>query len=68
MLPGQPVLYRIARWPGAPESVGQIGATLTVNQGGEMAAVDTEHGANGMDQSSWYYDASTQRLIVKVVP
>jgi hypothetical protein len=68
VLPGQPVLYRIARWPGAPESVGQIGATLTVNQGGEMAAVDTEHGANGTDQSSWYYDASTQRLIVKVVP
>ena len=43
-------------------------ASGTDPKGGEMAAVDTEHGANGMDQSSWYYDASTQRLIVKVVP
>lgn len=31
-LPGQPVLYRVSRWGGPPESVGQVGSTLTVNR------------------------------------
>ena len=68
VLPGQPVLYRVARWCGPPESVGVIGTTLIVNQGGDMERADTENTANGTDESSWFYDASTQRLIVKVVP
>ena len=45
-----------------------IGSTLTVNQGGDMERADTENTANGTDESSWFYDPSTQRLIVKVVP
>jgi hypothetical protein len=35
-LPAQPVLYRIARWAQAPDSVGIDGATVTVNQGGSV--------------------------------
>jgi hypothetical protein len=60
--------YRIARWGGPPESVGAFGATVTVNQGGEMADADSEVRANGTDASSWFYDTPAQRLIIKVVP
>lgn len=67
-LPAEPVLYRVSRWNGPPGSVGQLGATLTVNQGGEMGRADTEAEAAGSDQSAWYYDASTRRLTIKVVP
>jgi len=67
-LPDQPVIYRVARWGGPPESVGAFSATVTVNQGGEMADADSEVGANGTDASSWFYDATAQRLIIKVVP
>jgi hypothetical protein len=67
-LPSQPMIYRIARWGGPPESVGAFGATVTVNQGGEMADADSEVRANGTDASSWFYDAPAQRLIIKVVP
>ena len=64
----QPVIYRIERWGGAPESVGAFGATVAVNQGGDMANADSEVAANGTDASSWFYDAAAQRLIIKVVP
>ena len=67
-LPSQPVLYRIQNWGGPPESVGVVGATLIVNQGGDMADADSEATANGTDASSWFYDRAAQRLIVKVVP
>ena len=67
-LPSQPVLYRIENWGGPPESVGVVGATLTVNQGGDMEDVGSEAAANGTDASSWFYDPAAQRLIVKVVP
>ena len=62
------MLYRIESWGGPPESVGVVGATLTVNQGGDMEDVATEAAANGTDASSWFYDSAEQRLIVKVVP
>jgi hypothetical protein len=67
-LPSQPVICRVARWPGPPESVGILGGSVVVNQGGEMQRADTELNANGTDHSSWYYDAAKQRLIIKVVP
>jgi hypothetical protein len=67
-LPGQPVIYRVERWGGPPESVGAFGATVAVNQGGEMADAESETAANGTDASSWYYDSAAQRLIIKVIP
>ena len=67
-LPNSPVIYRVSRWGGPPESVGAVSNTVTVNQGGEMADADSEAGANGTDSDSWFYDASAQRLIIKVVP
>lgn len=67
-LPEQPVIYRVERWGVPPESVGAFGATVTVNQGGEMADANSEIGANGTDASSWFYAARAQRLIIKVVP
>ncbi len=44
---GPAVLYRIGRWGGSPESVGLVGATLTVNQGGNMDRAEDEGAANG---------------------
>ena len=67
-LSGQPLIYRVERWGGHPEAVGAFGATVTVNQGGNMPDADSEVAANGTDASSWFYDAAAQRLIIKVVP
>ncbi len=67
-LPRQPVLCRIENWGGPPESVGVVGASLIVNQGGDMEDADSEAAANGTDSSAWFHDAAAQRLIVKVVP
>ena len=55
-LPSEPVIFRIARWSAAPESVGVVSGTVTVNQGGEMERAETEADANGTDESAWYYD------------
>lgn len=67
-LPGQPVICRISRWPGVPESVGVVGGSVLVNQGGAMERAETEVDASRTEQSAWYYDAAARRLIVKVVP
>jgi alpha-D-xyloside xylohydrolase len=67
-LPSEPVIFRIARWISAPESVGVFGTSVAVNQGGDMGRVGSEADANGTDESAWYYDADQQRLIIKVVP
>jgi hypothetical protein len=67
-LPAQPVIFRVARWSSAPESVGAAGGTVAVNQGGEMGRVGSEGEANGSSDSAWYYDGDAQRLIIKVVP
>ncbi len=66
-LPAQPVLYRVASWAAAPESVGIDGATVTVNQGGSVPRVATEAAVNASAASAWFYDESARRLIVKVV-
>jgi hypothetical protein len=66
-LPSQPVIYRVARWGGPPESVDVIGGVVTVNQGGEMQRAESEIDAIGTARSSWFYDAATQRLVIKVV-
>jgi alpha-glucosidase (family GH31 glycosyl hydrolase) len=67
-LPRQPVIFRVARWEGPPESVAVVGGSVAVNQGGEMERAETEVDANGTDHSSWFYDVSARRLIIKVVP
>jgi hypothetical protein len=67
-LPGQPVLYRVARWGEAPDSVGVDGATVTVNQGGSVPRVATEAAVDGYPTSAWFYDDSAHRLVVKVLP
>jgi hypothetical protein len=67
-LPAQPVLYRIARWAQAPDSVGIDGATVTVNQGGSVPRLTTEAAVNGSPASGWFHDDSAQRLVIKVVP
>jgi alpha-D-xyloside xylohydrolase len=68
-LPHEPVIFRIARWSAAPESVGVFGGSVAVNQGGEMERAESEADANGTtEESAWYYDAEEQRLIIKVVP
>ena len=67
-LPSEPVIFRIARWSAPPESVGVFGATVAVNQGGDMERAESEADANGTEESAWYYDADDQRLIIKVVP
>jgi Glycosyl hydrolase family 31 C-terminal domain/Glycosyl hydrolases family 31 TIM-barrel domain len=67
-LPAQPVIYRVAQWGGAPDSVAVIGNTVTVNQGGDMTHADSETATLGTSDDSWYYDAAAQRLIIKVVP
>jgi hypothetical protein len=67
-LPRQPVLYRVARWGAAPDSLGIEGATVTVNGAGSVPRLPTEAAVNGSATSGWFYDAAAQRLIVKVVP
>ncbi len=65
--PSQPVLYRIGRWTSEPASVGVDGMTVTVNQDGSVPRMATEDAVNGALSNAWFYDASAQRLIVKVV-
>ena len=67
-LPSEPVIFRIAGWSAAPDSVGVFGTSVAVNQGGDMDRVGSESEANGMDGNAWYYDADQQRLVIKVVP
>jgi hypothetical protein len=67
-LPGEPVIFRVARWSTTPESVGVSGGTVAVNQGGDMDRAESEADASGTDDSAWYYDAPEQRLIIRVVP
>ncbi len=67
-LPNEPVIFRVARWSTTPESVGVFGASVAVNQGGDMDRVESEADASGTDDSAFYYDASEQRLIIRVVP
>jgi glycosyl hydrolase family 31 len=67
-LPAQPVLYRVGRWGEAPGSVGVEGATVTVNEGGNLPRVPTEAAVDGSPSSAWFYDDSAHRLVVKVVP
>ena len=66
--PSQPVLYRIGRWTSEPVSVGMNGTTVTVNQEGDVARAASEDAVNGALSNAWFYDASAQRLIVKVFP
>jgi hypothetical protein len=67
-LPSSPVLYRIARWSVAPESVSADGGRVTVNQGGGLPRLSSERAVNGSRESAWFYDEAARRLIVKVVP
>jgi hypothetical protein len=67
-LPTEPVIFRVARWSLTPESVGVFGASVAVNQGGDMDRAESEADASGTDDSAWYYDAPDQRLIIRVVP
>ena len=68
-LPGQPRdLPGRALGRARPSPSAAFGATVTVNQGGNMPDADSEVAANGTDASSWFYDAAAQRLIIKVVP
>ena len=67
-LPSEPVIFRVARWSTTPESVGVFGASVSVNQGGDMDRAESEADASGTDDSAFYYDASQQRLIIRVVP
>jgi len=69
--PDRPVLYRVARWTTPPSSVVLDGLQLTVNgdsEGAELESVSSEAAVNGSAVSAWFYDAGSQRLIVKVVP
>jgi hypothetical protein len=66
--PSQPVVYRIGRWASEPVYVGATGTTVTVNQDDTVPRVATEDAVNGAASNAWFYDASAQRLIVKVVP
>ncbi|HVO09786.1 MAG TPA: TIM-barrel domain-containing protein [Vicinamibacteria bacterium] len=69
--PAEPVLYRVARWTAPPSSVVVDGLQVTVNGdsgGAEAAQLSSEPATNGSPVSAWFYDAGSQRLIVKVVP
>jgi hypothetical protein len=67
-LPERPVLYRVGRWDSAPASVGIEGATVTVNQGGDVPRLPTEAAVNGSRASAWFHDAAGRRLVIKVAP
>lgn len=65
--PSQPVIYRIARWPGAPKQVTlQSGAVgVNINWGTPLPALTSENAVDGSG-GGWYYDAARQHLIVKI--
>ena len=65
-LPTAPILYRIGRLS-RPASVGIDGATVTVNQSGDLPEASSERSVNGSSTSVWFYDAAARRLIVKLV-
>ncbi len=66
--PGQPLLYRIERWPQAPTSVSADGLQVTIGGSGGVPALSSEAAVNGAASSAWFYDGGAQRLIVKLVP
>jgi hypothetical protein len=67
--PSRPVLYRIARWTSEPVVVSVDNTTVEVNQPRTPAArLNSESEVNGAASNAWFYDASAERLIVKVVP
>jgi hypothetical protein len=63
--PSRPVLYRIARWQGPPQSVSVEGLAVTINRGGGMPKAAGEKEVNGASANAWFYDAAAKRLIIK---
>ena len=64
-LPSTSILYRVGRFS-RPTSVGVDGATVTVNQSGDLPEVASERAVNASPTSAWFYDAAARRLIVKL--
>jgi hypothetical protein len=66
-LPPTPILYRIGRFT-RPSAVGIDGATVTINESGDVPEVGSEAAVNASPTNAWYYAAAARRLIVKLVP
>lgn len=63
--PPRSVLYRIARVNARPSFVGIDGATVLINQAGDVPETSSEAAVNASTGAAWYYDAAARRLIVK---
>jgi hypothetical protein len=65
----RPLLYRIEGWPEPPRSIATCGHRVLVNGDptGMLPPADSEVAANGATQSTWFYDETAKRLIVKAV-
>jgi hypothetical protein len=63
-----PQIYRIEGWSSPPRSISTCGYAVEVNgsAGGGVSLATSESAVNGSTRSSWFYDPSARRLIVKV--
>jgi hypothetical protein len=63
-----PQIYRIEGWSSPPRSISTCGYAVEVNgsAGGGVLLATSESAVNGSTRSSWFYDPSARRLIVKV--
>lgn len=66
--PPMPLLYRVGRVATRPSAVRFDGRTVLVNQSGGPPEGSSERDVNDAATSSWFYDPTARRLIVKVVP
>lgn len=65
--PTESILYRIGRFSSRPTSVGIDGATVTINQAGDVPEATSERAVNASVTSAWFHDAAAGRLIIKLV-
>lgn len=67
---GQPLLYRVARWPISPRRVSQRGASILINSddGDPLPQLSSEPAVNGSRGSAWFYDERAARVIIKHSP
>ncbi len=66
--PSQPLIYRIARWTGAPSRVTALNGAVGVNTswGTPLPALASEAAVDA-STGGWFYDAAHQHLIVKLI-
>ena len=65
--PSRPLIFRVDRWPAAPGGISASSGRVETDAAGTLPRLNSEAAVNGSATSAWYYDATAQRLIIKIV-